>query len=196
MLRILEFSRVQVDTGSIYLRYTFKVFERVISGSGDNERRLNHSWNSCSESQPRKTHAPVALLWIKSPLLSPSNNDVNSHRIDQRSVPFGILIFPATNWLFCGGDYKIIIQRRWTSLMTSFMMRIAARHFSKRMFSPSEDLFLFSWFLVVRCSMCCNMRLTRRAFKLANIGDVLQQGCGFAVGLGLGIVALFAQRRK
>lgn len=38
--------------------------------------------------------------------------------------------------------------------------------------------------------------LTRRAFKLADISDVLQEGCGFTVGLGLGVVALLAQRRK
>lgn len=38
--------------------------------------------------------------------------------------------------------------------------------------------------------------LARRAFKFADVGDVLQQRCGLTARLGLGVVALLAQRRQ
>lgn len=38
-------------------------------------------------------------------------------------------------------------------------------------------------------------RLARRAFEFANVGNVLQQWCSLAARLGLGGIALFAQRR-
>lgn len=131
-------------------------------------------------------YIPRASLRIKSSPLFPSNNDVNSH-IDQWSVPFEILISSATTRL-SHSVTKSLFRERWNVADTVYDAYCSTRLFKERFLRPKISL--------LDSSIVLNPRLTRRAFKLADISDVLQQGCGFTVDLGLGIVALLAQCRE
>lgn len=79
ILRILEFRESRSTPGLFIRAERLKFFfERVISRSKDNERRLNDSWNSriAIKEDPCFPHASLNNF----PLFS--SNDVNSHRFN------------------------------------------------------------------------------------------------------------------